>query len=443
VSETIFSLSTGGLPSGIAVIRVSGPQVRFVVETICGFLPDVRTASYRSFRDTDGNVIDRGLIIRFAAPHSFTGEDCAEFHLHGSRAVVAAMLSLLGEFDGVRQAEAGEFTRQAFANGKLDLTEVEGLSDLLAAETEAQRRAAIDQAGGSLRQLYDGWMSRLTHGRAMLEAEFDFSDEEDIPGTVSQQIWPDLDALVAEITEHITGHHWGEVVRDGFRIALIGAPNAGKSTLLNKLADRDVAIVSAIPGTTRDTIEVRLDIGGFLVLIRDTAGLRETEDEIESEGIRRTYDAARSSDLVLYLEDGSSDLNVPAGVEDFLSDMTNVLRVDTKQDLWDRADDMVHSGRLGVSAITGDGIDRLVGRIGLEIAKLEPSSTRLPNRARHRDLLIECRRHIEQGLVSRHAGGELAAADLKKAAESLGRITGQIGVEDLLGVIFSEFCVGK
>ena len=259
---------------------------------------------------------------------------------------------------------------------------------------------------------------------------------------MSDQIWPDLQRLIDEITEHIDGLHWGEVVRDGFRIALIGAPNAGKSTLLNRLADRDVAIVSSQPGTTRDTIEVRLDIGGYLVLVRDTAGLRETADEIEIEGIRRALNAARSSDLILYLDDGSSVGRDMTAIEELISEGANILRVLTKIDVT-KVPGKIPGDWLGVSAFTGEGVEQLISRIGLEISKKAHHSTSLPNRSRHKDLLLECQSHIEQSFLSRVSGGELAAADLKLASESLGRITGQVGVEDLLGVIFSEFCVGK
>lgn len=442
MNETIFSLSTGSLPSGVAVIRVSGPNVRFAVETMCGFVPTPRRASYRVFLDQDGTAIDRGLILFFPGPHSFTGEDSAEFHVHGGRAVVDAMLSRLGKLNGLRQAEAGEFTRQAFANGKLDLTGVEGLSDLLAAQTEAQRIAALDQADGSLRHLFEGWMARLTHARAMLEAEFDFSDEEDIPGAVSDQIWPDLVILEKEIGTHIEGIHWGEIVRDGFRIALVGAPNVGKSTLLNRLADRDVAIVSDRPGTTRDTVEVRLDIGGYLVLVKDTAGVRDTDDEIESEGIRRALDAARSSDLVIWLDDGS-DTAGEYGIATKLALIdTTVVAVRSKMDLV-AGNLQAGDWSIGVSAHSGEGIEELVSRIKAEIMTRKSRVSTAPNRNRHRELLGVCRGHIMQAIELREAGGELSASELREAAAALGRITGHVGVEDLLGVIFSEFCVGK
>jgi tRNA modification GTPase len=438
VSETIFSLSTGGLPSGVAVIRLSGSATRFAFETIAGFVPEPRQASYRTFRDQDGQIIDRGLVLYFPGPASFTGEDCGEFHLHGSRAVVARMQMVLSGLRGLRQAEAGEFTRRAFDNGKLDLTEVEGLSDLLAAETELQRRAAIDQAGGHLRALYESWMIRLTHARAMLEAEFDFADEEDIPGSVSDTIWPDLHRLVVEMTRHLEGVKWGETIRDGYRVALVGAPNVGKSTLLNRLADRDVAIVSDKSGTTRDAIEVRLDIGGYLVRVFDTAGLRETGDEIETEGIRRSVQLAKGADLVLVLDDGQGQSVPPDMIPHDIA--AAVVRVRTKSDLQPPSEP---GAELSLSALTGDGVRDLVGRIEQELVKRSVYVEGLPNRARHESLLRESVSRIEAAISARVMGPELAANELHAAADALGRITGRVGVEDLLGVIFSQFCVGK
>lgn len=434
MSETIFSLSTGGLPSGVAVIRISGIGTRFAFETICGSVPDPRRARYCVFRDPAGEPIDRGLAIYFPAPASFTGEDCGEFHLHGSRAVVVRMTDVLSRLEGFRQAEAGEFTRQAFANGKMDLTEVEGLADLLSAETEMQRRAALDQAGGHLRQIYERWMERLTYARAMLEADFDFADEDDVPGSVADGIWPDIESLKAEIESHLTGVKWGEAVRDGFRIALVGAPNAGKSTLLNRLADRDVAIVSAQPGTTRDSIEVRLDIGGHLVRLFDTAGLRETNDEIESEGIRRSLRMAEGADLVLLLDDGSGV------IPPFPRDIP-VRRIQTKSDLRQTA--IYDEDALSVSARTGAGIPDLIEWISAELSNRSSTVIGLPNRARHEALLRQTVSRIEAAVEARQLGSELAAAELHGAADSLGEITGRVGVEHLLGVIFSQFCIGK
>ena len=436
MSETIFALSTGALPSGVAIIRISGPGVRFALETMAGAIPPARMATLRTLVDPDGGAVDRGLVLFFPGPASFTGEDCAEYHLHGSRAVVARCLDVLGGFSGFRQAEPGEFSRRAFESGRMDLTEVEGLSDLIRADTEAQRRAALDQSGGTLRALYEGWMRRLTHARAMLEAELDFADESDIPGSVSKVIWRDLPALRTEISDHLSGLRWGEIVRDGFRIALVGAPNAGKSTLLNRLADREIAIVSPVPGTTRDRLEVRLDIGGHLVLISDTAGLRETDDEIEREGIRRAQSAMNAADLVLLLDDGSVDVPALDGL-----DGITVWRLRSKSDI--RFGDAASASERAVSALTGDGIDRLITDIAAEISQ-HARSAASPNRQRHHSLLLEALAGINSALALGEEGAtEMVAESLRSASYALGRITGHVGVEDLLGVIFSEFCVGK
>lgn len=437
MSETIFALSTGALPSGVAIIRISGPGVRFAFETMTGGVPPARIATLRTLVSGDGDAIDRGLVLFFPGPASFTGEDCAELHLHGSRAVVARCLDVLGGYPGFAQAEAGAFSRRAFENGRMDLTEVEGLSDLIRAETEAQRRAALDQSGGRLRALYEGWMRRLTHARAMLEAELDFADESDIPGSVSSVIWHDLPLLRAEIDDHLSGLRWGEIVRDGFRIALVGAPNAGKSTLLNRLADRDVAIVSSVPGTTRDRIEVRLDIGGHLVLISDTAGLRETEDEVEREGIRRSRSAMAAADLVLLLDDGSTQLPL-IGVDGGIP----VWRLRTKSDLGVREGASGYD--MAISAATSEGIDMLVASIRAEIGRHARADFAGPNRQRHQSLLKDALAGLDAALTIGETGGaEVVAESLRSASYALGRITGHVDVEDLLGVIFSEFCVGK
>ena len=260
--DTIFALSSGGLPSGVAVVRLSGPHVCAALEAIAGRVPPARVATLCRLRDSDGGKIDRGLVLFFAGPASFTGEDCGELHVHGGRAVVATLLRRLGGLPGLRQSEAGEFTRRAFLNGKIDLTGVEGLADLLAAETEAQRRLAVENAEGGQRTLYAGWRSRLVHARAMIEAELDFADEADVDGPVSEHIWKDLGELSGEIAQHCAGFSAAEIVREGFRVALMGAPNAGKSSLLNALARREVAIVTDVPGTTRDPIEIALDLRG-------------------------------------------------------------------------------------------------------------------------------------------------------------------------------------
>ncbi len=276
-----------------------------VTEALAGVLPAPRKAALRSIRARNDSSIDTGLVLWFPGPESFTGEDSVEFHLHGGRAVVDRMLEELSGFDGLRMAEAGEFSRRAFANGKFDLTEAEGLADLIAAETEAQRMLALSQASGTLKNLYESWQARLLHARAMIEAEIDFADEEDVPGSVADQVWSDMAVLADEMRAHMAGAKRANAVREGFRIVIVGAPNAGKSSLMNALAGSDVAIVSEEPGTTRDVIETRLSIGGQLVIVSDTAGIREGAGKIEAEGIRRALARASEADLVLHLsEDG-------------------------------------------------------------------------------------------------------------------------------------------
>ena len=350
--DTIFALSSGALPSGVAVIRVSGPHSRFVCETLSGSVPAPRTTVLRDVVAADGSILDRGFVIWLPGPRSFTGEDCVELHLHGGKAVVAAVLKALGEIPGLRQAEAGEFTRRAFLNGKLDLVQAEALSDLILAETEAQRRFAHDNAAGAVSALYAEWRSRLLHARAMIEAELDFADEGDVPGSVAERVWSDVALLAEEIAAHCAGYHQAEIVRDGLNVVILGAPNAGKSSLINLLAKRDVAIVSDIPGTTRDLIEVALDLGGYKVRVADTAGLREAGDVVEREGVSRALARAQSADLILHLfgPDDAVDGSQPVDGDG------RVLRVASKSDLGGTAADV----DLRISVLDGTGIDTLL-----------------------------------------------------------------------------------
>ena len=297
--DTIVALSSGRLPSGIAIVRISGPQTRFAVETIAGALPEPRRATFSRLRTPLGETIDSGLLLFFPGPGSFTGEDLAEFQVHGGKAVVAALLQALTSLPGIRHAEAGEFTRRAFLNGKLDLIESEALADLISSETEAQRRLAVSNASGAQSGLYAGWRRRIIHAMAMIEAELDFSDEADIPGSVADQVWADVLALRQEIEDHVKGYHQAEIIRDGYDVVIVGAPNAGKSSLLNALAQRDAAIVSDEPGTTRDLVELSLDLNGVKVRLTDTAGIRDAAGKVEAIGIERALGRAKSADLVL------------------------------------------------------------------------------------------------------------------------------------------------
>lgn len=439
--DTIFALSSGAPPAGVAVIRISGPSVRLGLETVAGGVPEPRIANLAKIRDQAGMLLDQGLVLYFPGPASFTGEDVAELQIHGGQASVAAVVGCLSRIPGFRLAEPGEYTRRAFENGRMDLTAVEGLSDLIRAETEAQRRQALDQADGRLRSLYEDWARRITHARAMIEAELDFSDEEDIPGSVSDAIWPSVADVALAVEKHLKGAKSAELVRNGFRIALIGAPNAGKSSLLNTLAKRDVAIVSDIAGTTRDIVEVRLDIGGHLVLLQDTAGIRESEDGIEKEGIRRTRAAAEAADLVIELQDV---MDLENSQDSSFGEFDRKLRVLTKADLAGSPQVGNSSDHLAVSSFTGEGIDLLMRRIGEIVSGSHLQSGEiLPTRTRHKQHLSSCISELNAAIEGRKLPIELRAEYLRNAAHCLGRITGNVDVEDLLGVIFTEFCVGK
>ncbi|MDX8456670.1 tRNA uridine-5-carboxymethylaminomethyl(34) synthesis GTPase MnmE [Mesorhizobium sp. VK9D] len=432
--DSIVALSSGRLPAGIAVIRISGPRTRFVVETIAGAIKD-RFTMLRRFKATDGSVIDHGLVLFFPGPGSFTGEDVAEFQVHGSRAVAAKMLETLTGFEGVRHAEPGEFTRRAFLNGKLDLVETEALADLVNAETEAQRRFALRNAEGAQSELYSSWRRRLIHARAMIEAEIDFADEEDVPGSVSEAVWSDVAAMIREIERHIEGFKAAEIIRDGFEVVILGAPNAGKSSLFNALAQREAAIVTDEPGTTRDLLEVVMDINGMRVRIVDTAGLREAAGKVESIGIERARAKAGAADLVLLLEDmadPASAGDVPSGAP--------LLKIGTKADIASAGAGDGYD--LVISSKVGTGLERVLSEIGARAAAaVGNAGDILPSRLRHVELLNETTDCLRAALSGQSQ--ELCAEELRLAADRLGRIIGAVDVEDLLDVIFSQFCIGK
>jgi tRNA modification GTPase len=439
MSDTIYALSSGALPAGVAVIRVSGPCTPEVLTGLCGSLPLPRHAVLRSIRNRNGDVLDQGLVLYFAAPASFTGEDCAELQVHGGRAVVNAILAELEVWPGLRHADAGEFSRRAFHNGKLDLVEIEGLADLIAAETEMQRRLAQEHSSGNLSAIYEGWARRLTHARAMIEAELDFPDEDDVPGSVADKIWADMRELKSEISAHLQGAGIAEIVRDGLKIVIAGEPNAGKSSLLNHLARRDVAIVTDIAGTTRDILSVDLSLAGFRVQLFDTAGLRETDDKVEQEGIRRAYLTIDQADVVLLLADTPEGF-VPL---EELRQPKPVIRIGTKIDrsplLWDKA-----SADVLISTETGAGIDQLLEVLTDYLPDLSgQNALSLPTRKRHVSCLKQTLSAIEMSFGQSNRGLDIQAEYLRQAGDALGRITGRVDVEDLLGVIFSEFCIGK
>ena len=438
--DTIYALSSGGLPSGVAVIRLSGPASRTAAEALVGSIPEPRIAALRSFRDSSGTLLDRGLVLHFPGPASFTGEDCVEFHLHGGRATVAAVLTCLKAMEGLRQADAGEFSRRAFQNGKLDLTAAEGLSDLIAAQTEMQRRLALEHAEGGVAALYADWTKRLTFARAMIEAELDFADEDDVPGSVSETIWSDMRSLRHELGDHTRLARAGEVVRDGLKVVIAGAPNVGKSSLINYLARRELAIVTDVPGTTRDILTIDIDLDGYVVHFYDTAGLRETEELVEIEGIRRAQKAMQDADLVLWVREAGSDKD--SG--EFVKELTvPVIAVRSKADLADVNN--VADGSFAISTRSGQGVSELLDAIKGYLPDLAGhGGLAVPSRERHREELTSCLRSIDEALQKSTAGGlEIAAEHLRQASLALGRLTGQVDIEALLDVIFSEFCVGK
>ena len=435
LTDTIYALSSGGLPSGVAVVRISGSRTRDVLSNLCGEVPTPRVATLKSIRSRNEETIDQGLVLFFPLPHSFTGEDVAELQVHGGKAVIDAILAELAALD-CRHAEAGEFSRRAFQNGKLDLVEIEGLADLISAETEMQRRLAVEHSSGHLSHLYESWARRLTHARAMIEAELDFADEDDVPGSVAQSIWADMSRLRQEIANHLEGAPIAEIIRDGLNVVIAGAPNAGKSSLMNALARRDVAIVTEVAGTTRDVLSVDLSLAGFSIKLFDTAGLRDTDDIVESEGIRRARVALENADLVLFLSESPEGFSA-------LPLQGPAVRVGTKIDsrayLWDKA-----NADVLISAKTGEGIDALIERIADHLPKLNSASNfSLPSRRRHVDCLREAGKAVSSSLEAAQAGLDIQAEYLRVASDSLGRITGRVDVEDLLSVIFSEFCIVK
>ncbi|MFK7901985.1 MAG: tRNA uridine-5-carboxymethylaminomethyl(34) synthesis GTPase MnmE [Nitratireductor sp.] len=435
--DTIFALSSGALPSGVAVIRLSGPNTQTVVNALVSKVPPPRMASLLKVTNPrDQSLIDKALVLWFPSPNSFTGEDCAEFHLHGGKAVVSKFLDVLGSFDNCRLAEAGEFSKRAFENGKFDLTEIEGLSDLIAAETEEQRKQAVDTSSGKLRLQLEEWRTRIIKIRALIEAELDFADEEDVPGSASDLVWADTEHLIAEFTDFLDDSNIGEIVRDGFRVVLMGAPNAGKSSLMNALANREIAIVSDEAGTTRDTLETVLDIAGYKVIITDTAGIRDTTSKVELEGIERARRAGNDSDLVLWLQATDQDADGRPNLDNI-----NFQTIITKSDL--HVEDHSTSDLLNISVKNND-IESLIDYLrNTLMQKASNSNNLLISRQRHREELGSALSQLQRAQKAGSNDIVFAAEGFRLAADHIGKLTGRVDVEDLLDVIFSEFCVGK
>ena len=432
---TIFALSTANGIAGLAVVRVSGHLALTALKTISRkshFDPNVltRTSFYNS---ENGNLIDRGLAVYFAKPKSFTGEDIVEFHIHGGRATVDLLIKTLSGINQLRLAEPGEFSKRAFINNKMDLTAIEAMGDLINAQTELQHNQALSQMDGSLNKLYLSWRKSLIELVAYLEADIDFA-EEDIPDDVLKNINEKIEKLLAEMYEHINQRNQGEILRDGYRVAIVGTPNVGKSSLINLLANRDVAIVSDREGTTRDALEVRLNIAGFPVVFTDTAGLRQTSDEIEKKGIEITQKKIDEANLVIELFDDPTKLN-------FHDERLTILN---KCDLHNK-DNKTYDRAINISVTTGDGIDHLIKQISDKVANNFGSySDTIPTKTRY---ILGVQNSIQSLLnaktIDLKNNSELMVEELRLAIQEIGKITGHVDVEEYLEVIFKDFCIGK
>lgn len=453
--QTIFALSSGRPPAALAIVRVSGTQSAVVLDALIGRTPPPRVATRVLIRDTGGEPIDDAIVLWFPAPASATGEDVAEFHIHGGRAVLAALIAALSSFDNVRPAEPGEFTRRAFENGKIDLTEAEGLDDLIHADTERQRRQALRQLNGLLGDRARSWRAQIIEAQALIEAGIDFSDEGDVPDDLVAPAFAKIDALAGEIEAVLATQGRGERLRDGLVVAIAGRPNVGKSTLMNQLARREVAIVSPHAGTTRDVIEVHLDLDGYPVTVIDTAGIRDSDDPVEREGIRRAQARAADADLVLWLSvDDQQDDLVGVGDDAVAWLVRNKVDLATGAEVENGAENLeANLGRnwtnrpqrtFAISARRGDGLADLVGAVaGFAGEFFGRTESSVITRHRHRELLRESAELLRCSILDPARGDEVIADDLRAAATCLGRLVGAVDVEDVLGALFSQFCIGK
>jgi tRNA modification GTPase len=438
--QTIYAAASGTGRAAIAIVRLSGRQTRAILEGLAGKVPQPRAASLAAFADpATGEAIDRGLLLFFPAPRSFTGEDYAEIHVHGGRAVLKALFQVFAAFPDVRPAEPGEFTRRALLNGKMDLGQAEGIADLIDAETEWQRRQALRQTEGVLGAKTASWRAALLEAAALMEVEIDFSDEASVAASAGADIAALLEPVLSDLRIELGSARMGELIRDGLTIVIAGPPNAGKSTLLNALARRDVAIVSPCAGTTRDALEVHLDLNGCAVTLIDTAGLRDSGDEVERMGMARAREKARSADLVLWLSEGMHRAAFEGEA------VGPVWPIFTKCDLAQpSAEENADPDALEISARTGRNLEVLIGRIGRFAAGMTGDGHGgLITQARHRKAFEEAAEALARILANPAAPVELRAEDLRSALFSLQRLTGSVDVEDILGEIFSRFCIGK
>ena len=427
--DTIFALASAPGKAGVAVIRVSGPKARDAAEILCVSKLPPRGMTFRSLKTAEGEILDQGLILTFEAPKSFTGENIAELQVHGSNAVVSAVLEALGNLDGLRLAEPGEFTRRALMNGRMDLAQVEGLADLIDAETEAQRSQAVKVMSGVFSQRAENWRKDLIRAGALLEATIDFADEE-----VPVDVTPEVNELLSKVYDDLkvvsSGISTAERIREGFEVAIVGRPNVGKSTLLNALAGREAAITSEFEGTTRDVIEVRMDFEGLPVTLMDTAGLRTTDDFVENIGISRAKDRARSADIRVFLVESDKDVDIEIMPDDI------VLR--SKVDLSSDKEN-------GISGLSGEGVDALVSRLTTTL-KGRALKAELASRERHRVAISRAMSSLSSAMELLNRGPDtydIVAEELRDSSQALGMLVGKIGVEDLLDEIFASFCLGK
>lgn len=482
-ADTIYALSSGRPPAAIAVVRMSGPRAGAALETLTGKIPSPRKAALARIRGADGELIDQALSLWFPGPNSETGEDVAELQLHGGRAVIAGVLNALSQIEGLRLAEAGEFTRRAFENGKLDLTAVEGLADLVMADTEGQRRQAFRQMTGALGNRAEKWRSQLVQALALVEARIDFSDEADVPADLLAPALAIVRSLARDIGDVLADGGRGERLREGVVVAIAGPPNAGKSTLLNRIARREAAIVSPFAGTTRDVIEVHLDLNGLPLTLLDMAGIRETDDPVEIEGVRRARERAAAADLVLWVVDASVEGRVPlppvaaaanrkstwliANKIDCLgkgepsaelsnqsiqrtepADRFNNILKKVVNDWLKTSSELsfyVNEQLFGISALSGEGVERLLASLKNFASQfISGSEPALITRERHRRTLLDAEAALQRALAPGVSAREdLLAEELRTAAQALGRLTGRVDVEDVLDVIFRDFCIGK